>query len=33
MLMFGFDETMDQLAIASSACLCGDVLRREDGHV
>ena len=33
MLLFGWNETIDHLAMASSVCWCGDVLRREDGHV
>ena len=33
MLMLGFSETMDQLAMANSVCWYGYVLRREDGHV
>ena len=32
-LMLGLNETMDQMAIASSVCWYGHVLRREDGHV
>ena len=33
MLMFGWNETIDQLAIANSVHWYGHVLRREDGHV
>ena len=32
-LMLGLNETIDQLAIASSMCCFGHMLRREDGHV
>ena len=32
MLMLGFNETIDQLAIANSVRWHGHVLRREDGH-
>ena len=31
--MLGLNETMDQLAMASSVCWYGHVLRREDGDV
>ena len=30
--MLGLSETIDQLAMASSVCWCGNVLMREDGH-
>ena len=33
MLMFGFDEAINQLAIANSVRLCGHVLSRENGHI
>ena len=33
MLMFGLNGTIDQLAMANSACWYVHVLRREDGHV
>ena len=33
MYMLGLNETMDQLAMASSFRWYGHVLRREDGHV
>ena len=33
MLMLGFKETIDQLAMANSVHWYGHVLRREDGHV
>ena len=33
MLVFVLNETMDHLAMASSVCRHGHVLRREDGHV
>ena len=33
MFMLGLNETIDQLAMANSARLCGHVLRREDGDV
>ena len=33
MLTLGFNETMDQLAMANSVRWNGHVLRREDGHV
>ena len=33
MLMLGFDETLDQLAMVSSVCWHSHVLRREDDHV
>ena len=33
MLILGYNETMDQLAIANSVDWHGRVLRREDGHV
>ena len=33
LLMLGFNETIDQLAMANSVHWYGDVLRREDGHV
>ena len=29
----GFDETMDQFAMANSVRWYGHVLRREDGHI
>ena len=32
-LMFGLNETIDQLAIANSVYWYGHVLSREDGHV
>ena len=32
-LMLGLNVTIDQLAMASSVCWHGRVLRREDGHV
>ena len=32
-LILAFNETMDHLAMASSVCWYGHVLRREDGHV
>ena len=31
-LMFGLEETVDQLAMAISVRWYGHVLRREDGH-
>ena len=33
MLMFGLNETTDQLAIADSVRWYGHLLRREDGHI
>ena len=33
MFMVGLSETIDQLAMASSVCWYGHVLRREDDHV
>ena len=33
MFMLDFNETVDQLAMASSVCWHGHVLRREGGHV
>ena len=33
MLMFGLNETIDQLAMANSVYWYGHVLRREDGRV
>ena len=33
MLMLGLNKTIDQLAMASSVCWYGHVLRRENGHV
>ena len=33
MFMLGLNETIDQLAMASSVRWYGHVLRREDGHV
>ena len=33
MFMLGLSETIDQLAMTSSVCWYGHVLRREDGHV
>ena len=33
MLVLGFNETIDQLAVADSVCRYGHVLRREDGDV
>ena len=33
MLMFRLNETIDQLAMANSVRLHGDVLKREDGRV
>ena len=33
MLMLGFDEAIDQLAMANSVHWYDYVLRREDGHV
>ena len=30
--MLGLNETMDQLALASSVCCYAHVLRRENGH-
>ena len=33
MFMLGFNETIDQLAMANSVRRYGHVLRREDGHV
>ena len=33
MFMMSLSETMDQLAMASSVCWYGHVLRGEDGHV
>ena len=33
MLMLGLIETIDQVAMVSSVCCYGHVLRREDGHV
>ena len=33
MLMFGLNETFDQLAMANSVRWYGHVLRREDGHI
>ena len=33
MFMLGLNKTIDQLAIASSVCWHGLVLRREDGHI
>ena len=30
-LMLGLNEARNQLGMASSMCLCGHVLRREDG--
>ena len=33
MFMQGLKETIDQLAMASSVCWYGHVLRREDGHI
>ena len=33
MFMLGLKETIDQLAMANSVCLCGHVFRREDGHI
>ena len=33
MLMFGLNETLDQLVMANSVCWHGHVLWREDGHV
>ena len=33
MQMLGLNETMDQLAMASSGCWYDDVLRRKGGHV
>ena len=33
MLMLALSETIDHLAMASSVCWYGHVLRREDGHV
>ena len=33
MLMLGLNETIDQLAMATSVCYYGHVLRREDNHV
>ena len=33
MLMLGFNETMDQSAIANSVRWYGHVLRREDSHI
>ena len=33
MFMLGLNETIDQLAMASSVRWYGNVLRREDGHV
>ena len=32
-LILALSETIDQLAMASSVCWYGHVLRREDGHV
>ena len=32
MFMLGFNETIDQLAMANSVCWYGHVLWREDGH-
>ena len=32
MFMLGLNETIDQLAMASSFCWHGHVMRREDGH-
>ena len=32
-LMFGLNETMDQLSMTNSVCWYGHVLRRENGHV
>ena len=31
--MLALNEAIDQLAMASSVCWYGDVLRRGDGHV
>ena len=33
MLMFGLNETMDQLTMASSVCSYGRELRMENGHI
>ena len=33
MLMMGFNETMDELAVVSTVCWHGYVLSREDGNV
>ena len=33
MLMLGFNETINQLAMANNVQWYGHVLRREDGHV
>ena len=33
MFVLGFNDTMDQLALANSVRRYGHVLRREDGHV
>ena len=33
MLILGLGETIDQLAMTSSVCWYGHVLRSEDGHV
>ena len=33
MLMLGFNETIDQLAMVDSVCWYGHVLRRDDGHI
>ena len=33
MLMFALKETIGQLAVTSSVCWYGHVLRREDGHI
>ena len=33
MFMLGLSETIDQLAMANSVCLYGNVLRRKDGHI
>ena len=33
MFMLGLKETIDQLAMANSACWYGHVLRRKDCHV
>ena len=32
-LMLALNKTMDQLAMISTVCWYGHVLRREDGHV
>ena len=32
-MLFGFNETIVQLAVANSACWYGHVLMNENGHV